>query len=278
MHTVPCRQSGTWRPKRSPELGLALDVDDLAAAGAHAARDPHRAAERVAAQVDDRQAIHLADDAAVGEDADPALGDVLAHAQLDEALAVGAGLQRLPDVRRRDLGRALLLGEERRLAHQIGDLAEASRQLVLVVAHPGRVLEHPTRPLDRQRQQALLVRQPGKEPHVVQQPVLRPRHLDLEVDLDLEELGEVEIGARKCVVDLGDSDQADLDAQLDRLGPQRRHRHHAARLAGVVQLDLPVLERALQALPRRRVAQQVGRVQQQIAAVGAIQRTGFDAR
>ena len=261
----------------SAELGLTLDVDDLAFARANATSDAGRHAKRVAAEVDHGQAVDLANDAAARLDVDPTLGDVVAHLELDEAFALGTRRQGALHVRSVNFGRLFLLGVERRFTHEVGDVAEARRELVLIVAKTCRVFEHATSAVEAEGQQVLFGGEPGEKAHVVAQPIGVARHLGLEVDLDLEQLAEIGIAARQRIVKLGRANEHDLQAELDRLWSQRRHRHHSTGLTRVVEFDLPVLQGALDAFPRRRITQQVGGVQQQVATVGAVEGAGLDA-
>src|SRR5690606_20585197 len=121
------------RVDRAAELGLALDVDDLAAAGADARGDVRGYAERIAAEVDHGEPVGLADDGPAGLDVHAPEYDVLAHAQLEEALALGARVEGGLDVVALDGLGPVARREEARLAHEVGDPAEARRELVLVV-------------------------------------------------------------------------------------------------------------------------------------------------
>ena len=66
-----------------PEGDLALDVDDLAAAKAHAGGDPDRPAERRLAELADGQRIDLPDHGRLGREQERATIDRLEHVLAD---------------------------------------------------------------------------------------------------------------------------------------------------------------------------------------------------
>ncbi len=73
--------------KRPAELHLALDIDQVAAAHADAGGDAARLAEGGAADLDDREAVDLADGLAIGIDQDGLLDDLLLEQRVEPVVA-----------------------------------------------------------------------------------------------------------------------------------------------------------------------------------------------
>ena len=83
---------------RPAQFHFALDVDHLALAQPRGGRDPRRPAEREVAQVDDRQAVDLADHRAAGVDQQGAALDLLQHVLPQTVGAIDLLVDRLLDV------------------------------------------------------------------------------------------------------------------------------------------------------------------------------------
>ena len=101
-------------------------------------------------------------------------------------------------------------------------------------------------------------------------------HPPVELGLDLEELVKIFVVAIEQLVDIGVADQDDLDVQGDGLGLQGPGGDHPEHLHGVLDLDLPVFQAALQGLVGKEPAQQVQGLQDEVAAVGPVQGPGPD--
>ena len=78
------------------------------------------------------------------------------------------------------------------------------------------------------------------------------------------------------VVEFAIPEQHDLDVERYGLGIECLGRDQARRFHGLLDADLAGLDRALQGFPRERREQQPARVEQQIAAVGLVQRARLD--
>ncbi len=90
-----------------------------------------------------------------------------------------------------------------------------------------------------------------------------PGHIRREIGLHLEELSKVLIGCVQRLVEHRRANQDYLDIERDRLGPQRRDRHHAELFPHMLNPDLPAEQRPLERLPRERLAQDVRGVEDQ---------------
>ena len=98
----------------------------------------------------------------------------------------------------------------------------------------------------------------------------------VEVGHHAKQAGEIRVVAAQQLVQLALAEQDHLDGQRDRLGFEPRWRRRAVLLGDRFDLDAAPVQRALEAGPRERLAQQLARVDQQVAPVGAVQRTRAD--
>ncbi len=118
---------------RTAELDLALDVDHLAVADPGVDRDPRRLRERLAAQREHRQAVHLPDLLAGGVDQHRAAQDRLLHEVAQAPRALPLRLDRRLDVFPRDRGGAGTARGEIGLGHQVDQILHVRRQALAVL-------------------------------------------------------------------------------------------------------------------------------------------------
>ena len=228
------------------------------------------------AELDDRQAVDLADLDTLGVDQDDAAVDRLLRpiAQPVGALDLlvdGAG-HVLP---RGDLALGLLcpiVG----LAHDVGDAAELDRQLLAVVGQPGALVDDAGDTRGVHRLQAMLLHHRRDQPRVG--VVVLRGALDgvVEIRLHLEEAREVGIVGRQQIVELAIAEQHHLDLERDRLGIEGLGRDEAGRLDGLLDADLARLDGSLERFPGKGRQQQAAGIEQEIAPVGFVQGTRLD--
>ena len=162
------------------------------------------------------------------------------------------------------------------LAHDVGDAADLDRQLLPVAGQPRALLEDARDRRGIERLQAVRRRDRGHDPRIVAIVRLRAADRVVEIRLHLEQPGEVGIVLAEHVVQLPVADQHHLDVERDRLGIERLRRDQAGRLRRLLDPDLAGLDRPLQRLVGERRHQQLARIEQQIAAVGPVQRARLD--
>ncbi len=101
----------------------------------------------------------------------------------------------------------------------------------------------------------------------------RPRDRVLEIDDDLEERVKVGIELLEHVEELAFADEHDLEPERHWLGLERRGGHEAHHLPQRLDSHLLAEQRALERVPGERLDEQVARVEDEVAAVGAVQGT-----
>jgi len=106
------------------------------------------------------------------------------------------------------------------------------------------------------------------------QRVVGAFHLAGELGFDLEELAKVLIQRIEQLIEARVADDHDLDIERDRLRLQARRSHQAIELGHLLDLDLVVAKSTLEPVIGEGVHQQVLGFHHQVAAVGAVQRTG----
>lgn len=127
-------------------------------------------------------------------------------------------------------------------------------------------------------QQPLLRRERRDQPGIGELRRRVAAHVVLEVGGHLEELGEVRIELVEQVVEQPVAQEDDLDVERDRLGLERDRADQTQALAERLDAQLARIERALQALPRERLQEDLACIEQQVAAVRAVQRAALDQR
>ncbi len=135
-----------FRVDRARQLDLPLDGEHAAPPDRHARRDAGRLAERVVADVEDREPVRLPDPLAGDVDHDRAVGDQLLDPLLEQARAVLALGDRALHVHRPHDVAARLAGEEARLGSDVGDVDQPRRELALALAQRARRARRAARP------------------------------------------------------------------------------------------------------------------------------------
>ena len=163
-----------------------------------------------------------------------------------------------------------------RLAHDVGDAAELDRELLAVVGEPGALVDDARHGGRVERLEAVLLDHRRDQPRVG--IVVLRRALDgvVEVRLHLEEPREVGIVGGQQIVELAIAEQHHLEVERDRLGIERLRRDQARHLGRLLDADLARLDGALQSLPGERRQEEPARIDQEIAAVGPVQRARLD--
>ena len=80
------------------------------------------------------------------------------------------------------------------------------------------------------------------------------------------------------MIDIGGPNHDDLDVERDRVRPQRRRGKGPERLAQGLDPDLPAAERALESFIGERAGEHVTRLENEEAAVRAVEGAGLDHR
>jgi hypothetical protein len=138
------------------------------------------------------------------------------------------------------------------------------------------VLDHPS---DRRAIEVTQIRTSylrGDEARIDQMALRAAHELVLEIDRDLEELAELRVQLAEQVIDVALAEHHDLHIQRDRLGLQRQGADEAGDLGERLDADLGGLQETFQGLPGEGLHQQLERIDDQIAAVGLVQRAGAD--
>ena len=183
---------------------------------------------------------------------------------------------RVLDIFARHRAAPALACEVIRLAQQVRERAQASRDLAGVSGEPRGMLDAAGDPAAIDRQQVLVARYGGDEAREQLLVLGAAVEAVLEIGNHLEQIPEVRIVGVQQVVDEAVAEQDDLDVERDRLGRKRYGAYEAVHFADGFDADLPRRQRALQRFPGERLHQQLVGVDQQIAAVCAMQRTGLD--
>ncbi len=101
-------------------------------------------------------------------------------------------------------------------------------------------------------------------------------HTAVKFRLHFEKLAIIRVKVKKQVINPGSADQDDFGPHLDRFRLERNHGHEAVLLQHILDSDLVVADAALQGVPDKGIYQHFAGVDDQIAAVGAMQGAGAD--
>ncbi|MFO1427355.1 MAG: hypothetical protein U1F11_10370 [Steroidobacteraceae bacterium] len=278
---IPCgderrEDQHALRVRGTAELDLALDVDELALAHAGRGGDAHRVCERRAAERQHREAVRLADRLARRRDAQRVVADRGEQLALHPIDAAPLGLDRVLHVRAADLRGAATERVVVRLAQQVAHGADLHRQALAVACQARGVLDRARRAVAIQRPQAGLARERREQLRGTGQRLGGAIDVLVEVRHDLDERREVRVVFGQQVVQQSRSDERHLDVERDRLGLDRHRADQAQRLPERLDAQLACEQRALERFPGERLAQQALGVDDQVAAVGAMQRPGAD--
>src|SRR5690606_21119828 len=264
------------RVQRPAELHLALDVDDAALPHSHPGGDAARPAEGERPDLNDRKAVDLANLGTVGVDEDDVALDDLLRPVADSTGALDAFLDGPLDV----LAGGHLAGGHARpvvgLTDQIGDAADLDRQLFTIVGEPRAFLDHSGHARGVDWLQLVLLHDRGDDARVGEVVLIRPRNRVVEIGLNFEEATEVGIESGEQVIELAIPEQHDLDVERNGFRIERLGRDETQAFQRLLDADLARLDGSLQGFPGIRGQQQLARVDEQVAAVGLVQRAGLD--
>lgn len=140
------------------------------------------------------------------------------------------------------------------------------------------VLDHARHAGRGQRPQAGLAGQRRNHSGVGPVARLRAIHARFEVHRHLEQFPEVRVELIQQVVEEPVADQHDFDVQRNRLGIERHRADQAERLPDGFDPNRVRAQRTLEAFPRKRLEQHAPGVDEQVTAVGLVQRGRLDVR
>src|SRR5260370_23094599 len=256
------------------QLDLALDIDDLAATETDPGGDAARIAEGESAEADDREPVDLADLLAFGLDADRPAADLLLQAPVDAIAAADLRIDRRLYLRFADDVPAGVGGELVGFLQQIDKAAHAGRQFVGVARKPGSPLDYPRHRLAIERPEPLAPADGADQPRVEQRHFGRAVDAVVGVGGNLEQLGKLLVISAEHVIERWRPHQNDFDVERDRLRRERDRARQAQQLFQRLDPDFAGIERALQRGPAVIPGQQLGRVENQVAAIRPMQGTG----
>ena len=258
------------------ELHFALDVDHFPFAQAGGGGDPGRLGKGEIAQFDHGQPVDLArhrplrvDQQGVAQNrflqlvAQPVLP---ANLRVDRLLHVGCAATAMAGLARPVIG----------LLQQIGHASHVGGQPLRIADQPRAVLDHPRHGAAVEGQQFFLARQRGDQTGIEQMGVGIALNAVFEIRRHLEQLVEIRVVLLQQVIEQAVAEQHDLDIQRHRLRLQRDGADQAVHLAQRFDANLARLQGAFQAFPGKGLHQHFAHVQQQVAAVGPVQRTRLD--
>ncbi len=259
---------------RLAEAHLAFDIDDAAAAGIDGGGNTRRHAEVRVADGQHGEAVALAHGSATGVDEDDTGQHVIDDPRRDPPGAGRLGLQRALDMA--DLGDAFTgqLTDEVGLADQLEQIADPRRQAPLMLGQTRTVGGQACHGRAGERRHALFRGAGLHQLGELLQAVLGQRDVLVEVNQHAEHLLEVRIVILQRVIELARADDHHLELQRDDL----RVEGHGGNAAQVAQrrlhLQLARMQGALQRLPDEGLAEQLLRLDHQVAAVGPMQGAG----
>ena len=261
---------------RARQLDLALDVEQLALAQPAGGGDAGGLGKGEITQVQHRQAVDLPHHRALRGDHQRAAQHRLLQPVAQPVMAPDAGVDRLLHIGRTQGAAASLPAPVVGLAQQVGHAAHVGGQALAVAGQASAVVDHPAHRTAVQRQQLVAAGQRGQQARI-QQVVLRVA-LDavFKVRRHLEQLAKLGVVVLQQVVQKAVTKQNDLDVQRYRLRLQRHGADQAHQLAHGLDANLARLQRSLQTVPGKRLHQHLACVQQQVAAIGAVQGAGLD--
>ncbi len=208
-------------------------------------------------------------------DHDRSFGKELLHPLVDEVRAVDLFVERLVHVLGRHRAASGLCRPVRGLPHEVRQVAEPERELVLFLGEPHGVVHHPRHRAPVEGEQAVVLHHVRDEVRVAHLLVVGCRGPGVEVGLDLEDVAEVLVVVVQEVVKPGAAEHDDLERHRDGFGldPPRAE---AVELRDVLDLHLVLLDDPLERVPGEGVSEHVEGVQEEVAAVGVKHRARPD--
>ncbi len=230
------------------QIGLALDVDQTRFSKSRRRGDPHGLAERVSADFQNAQAVHLADASPLHIHQQRSFLNHFPDARLDQVVALhfrrqGASHVRRPDHRFPGRGCVVM-----RLARQVGDLDEARRHLVSSPRLAHAILQHRRECAAVERVQIFFLGQRAQPPRILRDDAVAHRHLFVKFHAHLENLAEVLLVLIQQLVQGAVTDEDHLYVDVDGF---RFLRAPAERIKHFQRLNFQpvVVQRALQRAP-----------------------------
>ena len=259
-------------------LDLALDVEQPLVAGVGACAHPHRQAKAPVAQVDLRQAVDLADFAALARNEPLAVGNGFAQALFGVVVAQAARGQGGVHVGGFHAAGGAGAAQCGAFGHQRFGACKDGALAGLVVHLAVRVFQQAGHGRCRQRRQAVFAAGVGHKHGGGLARVVGGGEAFRKVHLDAKAPGKFRVAFLQRVVVFHRPDQDEFDFCVHRLGLQRHGRHGHQRCARFFNLHAPAAQVAAHLFPGLRVGEQVAQVQQQKAAVGFQQAAGAHTR
>ncbi|RMR96611.1 hypothetical protein ALP75_200956 [Pseudomonas syringae pv. actinidiae] len=256
------------------QIDFALDVDDAAATRIDRSGNTRRHTKRRIANLQNRQAVALADRRAVGIDEDHTRHHVIENPRRNPPGTRGLGLERTFDVPGVGLVIIGQLADEVCFADQLKQVPDARRQTALMLGQSGAVGRQPCHRVGGQRRHALLRGAGFQQLRELLQRLVDHRDFFVEIDQHPKHLLKVRIQVLQGVIQRTGANDDDLDVPRDHLRSQR-HGCHAAQFAQRrFHFQLARLQGALERVPDKRLAEHLFRFQNQEAAIGTVQRAG----
>ncbi len=266
------------RVQRAAQVHAPFHVNHVATAHVHRGRDAAGAAKHGVAQAQHRQPVNLAHLLAGRVHQNRLADNGFLHALAHAPGAVFGGVQRSLHVARRHQLAPGFAGPEVGLAHQVGHRLHVGAQPLLVGRLARGVFQQAGHRRAVERLQLVAAGNAGNELGIGLVGFVRPHHLILKVDHHLEQLAELGVILVQLVIEHAVAQQHHLHVERDRLRLQRDGTDKAVDLAQRLDGDIAGAQRPLQPLIGIGLLQQLARIQQQIAAVGLVQRARLNQR
>ena len=197
--------------QRSRQSDLALDADQPGPPHVRLRGDPARLGKRIIPELNDGEAVHLADRRPGRVDKEPLFRNLAVEMLLEQVGPIGPLINRSAHVVRFDGAAAALLRPKSRFADDVGHDPETGYQPALRSCQTRAVLDHLADRLAIEMAQPLLVA-PGRDETGELVLVLRcPIHLDVKVRAHLEQLAEILLQRIETVIQRRAPHQDDLE-------------------------------------------------------------------
>ncbi len=168
------------------------------------------------------------------------------------------------------------LRPESRLTHDVVDMRKARGQLALIFHQARAVFDHFAHGADVKVRQFFLFAAIADELRHFLLILRRPGHLHGKIGAHLEQLLELLVVLIQQIVRRWVANQDDLDIERNRFRRQAGCGQNSHLLPHLFDTDALIAQRLLERFPGQRLAQQAARVQDQVAAIGAMQCASFD--
>ena len=257
--------------KAPAQVGFTFDVDQSRFSQSRGGGDAHWLAERVAANLEHAQPVHLADARAGNVHEQCAFFNHFADAGFDQVVALDFGKQSEADVMGPNYVFICGRGAVVRFSRQIGDIHETRGHLVPPASLAHAVLQHGRKRAAIKRMQILFLAQRAQPPGIFSDYTVAHGHFFVELHAHLENLAKVLFVFVEEFVELPVADEDHFDVDVDGFRLQRASTKgikHFERL----NFQPVVIERAFQRTPHPRFRQRFHRIHDQESAIGPQQR------